>query len=93
MLTEGDWVEMVRESLTISQLARHMGLSRVAVWNKVKKGRIPARKIGSQYVIDAHDANVALGNTLTDDARAVVHRTVGRVIKQYGPVLKRLSRE
>ena len=67
-------------------------MSRVAVWNKVKSGKIRAQKVEAQYVIAAQDANVALARS---DARAAsgIHDAVGRVVKEYGPVLKRLSHE
>jgi len=82
-----------RRDLTIPQLARELGVSRISVWNKVKSGRIPAQKVGAQYVIKAEDANVVLGRSLTEDRRRQIHRVVGRVVKEYSPVLKRLSRE
>jgi hypothetical protein len=84
---------LAQRDMTIPQLARELGVSRVAVWNKVKAGRIPARKIGAQYVIAAQDANVILGRSLTEEHRREIHHVVGRVVKEYGPVLKRLSRE
>lgn len=84
---------LVQRDMTIPQLARELGVSRVAVWNKVKSGKIPAQKVGAQYVIAAQDANVVLGRSLTDEQRARIRDAVGRVVKEYGPVLKRLSRE
>ena len=37
--------------LTIPQLAKLLGISRIAVYKKVKKGQIEAIKIGRNYVI------------------------------------------
>lgn len=84
---------LVQRDMTIPQLAQELGESRVSVWHKVKSGRIPARKVGTQYVIKAKDANVILGRSLTDERRVWIHDVVGRVVKEYGPVLKKLSRE
>lgn len=84
---------LIEHDMTIPQLARELGESRVAVWQKVKSGKIPARKIGAQYVIKAHDANVVLGRVLTDAHRAWIRHAVGCVVREYGPVLKKLSRE
>jgi len=84
---------LVQQDMTIPQLARELGVSRVSVWHKVKSGKIPAQKIGAQYVIRANDANVALGRSLTEEHRVQIHNVVGRVVKEYGPVLKRLSHE
>ncbi len=84
---------LIQRDMTIPQLARELGVSRVAVWQKVKSGKIPAHKIGAQYVIRAQDANVALGRSLTDEQRVWIRDAVGRVVREYGAVLKRLSRE
>lgn len=37
------------------QVAKLLGLSRVAVFNQIKKGKIKARKIGRNYVIERKD--------------------------------------
>ncbi len=83
----------VKHDMTIPQLAQKLGESRVSVWHKVKSGKIPARKVGAQYVIKAKDANVVLGLSLTNEQRVWIRDVVGRVVKEYGPVLKKLSRE
>ncbi len=83
----------VQRDMTIPQLARELGVSRVSVWNRVRSGKIPAHKVGAQYVIRAKDANVVLGRSLTDEQRARIHYAVGRVVKEYGSVLKKLSHE
>lgn len=84
---------LVKHDMTIPQLAQELGESRVSVWHKVKSGKIPARKVGTQYVIKAKDANVALGRSLTAEHRAWIQNAVGRIVEEYGPVLKKLSRE
>ena len=81
------------DSLTVPQLARKLGLSRVAVWNKVRKGEIRAAKVGRQYVISARDARIAAGEELSPERKKWLEAAVDRVIREYGPVLKRLSRE
>ncbi len=84
---------LVQHDMTVPQLARELGVSRVSVWHKVRSGKIPAHKVGAQYVIKAEDANVALGRSLTDEQRTRIHYAVGRVVKEYGSVLKKLSHE
>jgi excisionase family DNA binding protein len=39
--------------LTIPQLAKILGISRIAVYKKVKKGIIPGKKIGRNFVVSA----------------------------------------
>jgi len=85
---------MLRQnSLTIPELARKLGISRIAVWNKVKTGEIPAAKVGRQYVISARDAKIAAGEELSPEQERWIKAAVKRVVREYGSVLKRLSRE
>ena len=43
--------------ITIPQLAKRLGLSRIAIYKRVKKGEIPATKIGRMYVITDQTIN------------------------------------
>lgn len=82
-----------QNDLTIPQLARRLGISRVAAWNKVKKGEIRATRVGRQYIISARDARIAAGDELSPARKKWLEAAVDRVVREYGPVLKRLSRE
>jgi excisionase family DNA binding protein len=87
-------LRMLRQnSLTIPELARKLGISRISVWNKVKTGEIPATKVGRQYVISARDARIAAGEELSPEQERWLKAAVKRVVREYGPVLKRLGRE
>jgi len=78
---------------TVPELARILGVSRIAVYNRVKKGQIPATKIGKTYIIT--DENVAdiLGNKVTDRGKARIDAAVRKTVQEYGEVLKKLGRE
>ena len=80
-------------SLTIPQLAEKLGVSRVTVYNRVKKGEIPAERVGRNYVISARTAEQLLPEVMTPEKREWIDRTVRMVVRQYGGVLKQLSRE
>lgn len=80
-------------SLTVPELAERLGISRVSAWNKVKKGEIPAVKVGRQYVVSAHDARIATGEQLSSEHKRWLEDAVDRVVREHGPILKRLSRE
>ena len=84
---------LVQRDMTIPQLAHELGVSRVTVWNRVKLGKIPADKVGGQYVIRAKDANNILGRSITNAHRKWIRNAVRRVVREYGSVLKQLSHE
>ncbi|MDY6989671.1 MAG: helix-turn-helix domain-containing protein [Thermodesulfobacteriota bacterium] len=47
--------------MTVPELAKLLGVSRIAIYNQAKKGEIPATKIGRTYVITNQSiANIAL---------------------------------
>lgn len=76
--------------LTITELAKVMGLSRVQVFRKIKSGEVPAEKVGNVYIIPAEYASLYTGEMTARDEKAIVIG-VDRVVTQYGEVLKKLA--
>ena len=79
--------------VTIPQLAEMLGISRIAVYKKVKAGQIPATKGGRFYVISDRTVNEVLRKALRPRDKQRVDRAVKKVVQDYGDVLKRLARE
>ena len=78
-----------KEYYTIPQLAKKLGISRIAVYQRVKSGKIKASRAGKIYLIPKEEAS----KKLTDKDRRIVEKTVDRAIKEYGEALKRLGDE
>lgn len=79
--------------LTIPQLAKILGLSRIAVYNKVKKGQIKATKIGRNYAIDRKNVANILGKALADEDKKQIDAAVKKTVQEYGETLKLLGAE
>jgi len=79
--------------ITIPQLARILGLSRIAVYKKVKKGEIRAVRIGRNYAIPKNKMAGILGKTLTEDDKREIDRAVKKTVREYGEVLRLLGNE
>jgi len=79
--------------ITIPKLAELLGVSRIAVYRRVKKGDIPAIKIGGIYVITDETVNNILGKKLTPKNKKRIDEAVKRTVREYGEVLKKLGRE
>jgi len=78
---------------TIPELAKLLGVSRIAIYNRVKKGQIPATKIGRIYVItDQTIANI-LGKKVTRRGKERIDAAVRKTVREYGEVLKQLGKE
>ncbi len=90
---------MVKETLYISvaELAQLLGISRVAVFKRIKKGEIKAEKIGRSYAISRSEVNDIIqagdGKKLTTAQKEMIEKAVGKTIKEYGETLRLLGKE
>jgi len=82
-----------QEFLTTSELAKLLGISRIAVFKKIKKGEIKAVKVGRNYVIRCKDLGHILGQTLTEEDKKIVNAAVKKTVREYGETLKLLGKE
>ena len=82
-----------KELLTIPQLAKILGISRIAVYNKVKRGEIKAFRIGKIYAIPKGELEGILGKTLSEEARDAIDMAVKKAVRDYGEVLRLLGNE
>ena len=79
--------------ITIPQLADVLGMSRIAVYKKVKKGEIEAIRIGRNYAVPKKSVVNILGRDLKDKDKKEIDKAVKKTLEEYGEVLKRLGRE
>jgi len=79
--------------ITIPELAKILGVSRIAVYNKVKKGQIKAEKIGRSYAIPRKSVANILGEALADEDKRQIDAAVKKVVEEYGHTLKLLGAE
>ncbi len=75
---------------SIPEYARLIGVSRIAVYNKVKKGQIKAVKIGRNYAIPEE---LVLGRSLSAKDREEIDKAIEKTVKEYGETLKLLGSE
>ena len=81
------------ENLSISQFAKILGVSRIAIYKKIKKGQIEATRIGRSYVIPKKYLTDITGKTLSEKDKKIIDEAVKKTFKEYGEVLKLLGRE
>ena len=85
---------MINEKyITIPQLAKLMGLSRIEVYRKVRKGQIKAEKIGKMYVITDSEVAHILGEKISPKEKSQIEKAVKKTVKDYGEVLRKLGKE
>ena len=82
-----------KEYITIPELARLLGVSRITIYNRVKKGQILAKKIGRTYIITDETIREILGKKITTREKKRIDASVRKTVREYGEVLKMLGRE
>ncbi len=83
---------MVKEYISTTQAAHILGISRIAVFNQIKSGKLPATKVGRNYVIDRNDIG-GIYRTISPSDKKTINRAVAKVIGQYAVALKKLGKE
>jgi excisionase family DNA binding protein len=83
--------------LSIAQLAKILQISRIAVYKKVKSGKIKAIRIGRNFaipkkVIEKYIKSVK-SSVLEPDEKEEIEKAVKKTVKDYGEVLRRLGNE
>ncbi|OGW85834.1 MAG: hypothetical protein A2987_04870 [Omnitrophica bacterium RIFCSPLOWO2_01_FULL_45_10] len=79
--------------MSIKELADFLGISRIAVYKRVKKGQIKALKIGRNYAIPKRYITHIIGGPLTTANKREIDKAVKKTVREYGEVLKLLGRE
>jgi excisionase family DNA binding protein len=82
-----------KEYVTIPQLAKILGISRIAVYKKVKAGEIKALRIGRIYAIPKRYLDSVMGKALGETAKKEIDKAIRKTIEDYGEVLRLLGQE
>ena len=82
-----------QEYLTIPQLAKMLGISRIAVYRKVKKGQIKAQKIGRSYAIPRKLIAGPGSSKLTEKDKELITAAVRKTVRDFGEAIRLLGRE
>ncbi|OGZ33653.1 MAG: hypothetical protein A2Y98_01835 [Candidatus Portnoybacteria bacterium RBG_19FT_COMBO_36_7] len=82
-----------KDFISTIELAKMLGISRIAVFKKIKSGRIKAVKVGRSFVIDKKDIVDIVGNVLSDKKKKDVEQAVEKTVREYGETLRLLGRE
>lgn len=78
---------------TITEIADVLGVSRVAVFKKIKAGDIKAVKIGHMYAIPNEEFASIMGRKLTARQKKIIDEAVRKTVAEYGKVLQLLGQE
>lgn len=75
------------------EAAKILGISRIAVFNRIKKGQLKAVKVGRNYLIEKDQLPGKKGLPLLDKDKELINKAVDKTIQEYGQTLKLLAHD
>ncbi len=82
---------MAKTFLSPTEVSKYLRISRTHVWRKIQTGEIKAEKVGTRYVVPA--AQFPAMDQAEPVREAEIAKAVERVVKEYGPTLRKLGAE
>lgn len=86
-------INLNKKYFSTSEAAQILRLSRIAVFNRIKKGALKAEKVGRNYIVHREDLLEALGKTVGPERKASIEKAVDKAIKEYAETFKLLGKE
>ncbi len=77
--------------LSTTEVAKMLGVSRVAIFYRIKKGQIKATKVGKMYLVDPVNIGNILKATLSSRDKQIIDRAVKKTVTEYGEALRLLG--
>ncbi len=84
---------MDKKEFSTNEVAKLLGISRIAVFKKIKSGEIKAKKVGRNFVVEEKYLPEILGKTLSKEKKQAIENAVKKTVVEYGETLKLLGKE
>ncbi len=85
--------EQEKQYYSVPEVAELLNISRVAVFNRIKKGQIKAEKIGRNYAVHYNELPIISGEELDEETKKKISQGVSQTVKEYGEALEMLGKE
>lgn len=84
---------MEKDFYSTNEVAKIVGLSRQAIFKKIKAGKIKANKVGKSFIIPRTELPKILDRTVSDKSKNEISVTIKQLVEEYGETLKLLGKE
>jgi len=84
---------MDKKFLSTTEVALLLGISRQAVFKKIKAGQLPAEKIGRNFFIYNKELSEIISGKLTGAMKKEIEKAVEKTIDEYGETLRLLGQD
>jgi len=82
-----------KEFITTAELAKILGISRIAVFKRIKRGQIKAIRVGRNFIIPKDSLPEVLGQVLSKKNKMEIETAVKKTVREYGQTLRLLGNE
>ena len=79
--------------LSTNEMAKLLGVSRIAIFKKIQSGKIKGFKIGRNYVIPIEEFMSVVGTFISEDKKDDIRKIVKKAVREYGEALRLLGEE
>jgi len=79
------------EYISATEAAKLLGISRIAVFKRIKSGQLKAEKVGRNYIIKIDDLGQIFQEKISKEKKQTIDKAIKKTIKEYGEALKKLK--
>ncbi|MBM3255889.1 MAG: helix-turn-helix domain-containing protein [Candidatus Moranbacteria bacterium] len=84
---------MIKKHFTTAEMAKILGISRIAVFKKIKSGKLKAEKIGRIYAIERKNLPDIFKKEPSEKEKKEIEKSVRKTVKEYKETLILLGKE
>jgi len=75
------------------EAARILRLSRIAVFQRIKSGKLKAEKVGRNYIVNHESLMEALGQAIGQEKREDIEQAIDKALHDYRGTFRLLGKE
>lgn len=83
----------IEKTVSTREVARFLGVSHVAVYKSIKRGSIPATRVGRNFRVPESFISSIQGNEVDSSGKLMIDAAVKRTVREYGETLRLLGAE
>lgn len=84
---------MPKKYYSTTEVAHILRVSRIAVFNRIRNGKITAEKIGRNYIVTYDNLLEALGKSIGEEKKQSIDKALTKALKQYEETFRKLGQE
>jgi len=84
---------MIKKYYSTIEAAKILRLSRIGIFNRIKRGKLKAERVGRNYIINHEEILEALGKSIGKEKKENIERAVDKALVQYEKTFKLLGKE